>query len=281
MKGGLVILLAALEVLEASSVAQNIGWEVLINPDEEIGSLGSRFLICEAAQRNHIGLLFEPALPDGALVSERKGSVVFTIIAKGTAAHVGRDFNAGHNAIAALARLIVKAEAYMADHPGVLVNIGEIEGGQAVNVVPDLAVCRINIRVNTSQQIDDFYAFLTHALQHENKTKGLNLTLHEQTSRPPKHSDSKTQHLFFRLQQCANSLGYPLEWRPSGGVCDGNLLAAAGLPVVDTLGAIGGSLHTYDEFVLVDSIIQRARMTALFLLRLAGGEIDLKDIRNE
>jgi glutamate carboxypeptidase len=87
--------------------------------------------------------------------------------------------------------------------------------------------------------------------------------------------------LFFRLQQCANSLGYPLEWRPSGGVCDGNLLAAAGLPVVDTLGAIGGSLHTYDEFVLVDSIIQRARMTALFLLRLAGGEIDLKDIRNE
>lgn len=281
MKGGLLILLAALEVLESSPVAQNVGWEALINPDEEIGSLGSRFLICEAAQRNHVGLIFEPAMPDGSLVSERKGSAVFTIVAKGTSAHVGRDFHLGHNAISALARIIVKAEAYMAEHPGVLINVGEIEGGQAVNIVPDQAVCKINVRVNTPQQTDEFYTFLMHTLQHENKTKGMNLTLHEQTSRPPKLCDSKTQYLFTALQQSANSLGYPLEWRPTGGVCDGNLLAAAGLPTLDTLGAIGGNLHTYEEFVLVDSIIQRARLTALFLLRLASGEIDFKELNHD
>lgn len=280
MKGGLLIMLKALEILESSSYAGNIGWEVLITPDEEIGSLGSRFLLVEAAQRNHIGLVFEPAFPDGALVSERKGSAVFTIVARGTAAHAGRDFLEGRNAISSLARVIVAAEQYMVDHPGVYINVGKIEGGLASNIVADHAATVLNVRVNTKEQVDDVYSMLTHLLKKENKIQGLNLTLHEQTDRPPKPFDGPTKELFKALSDCSNELGRPLEHRPTGGVCDGNYLAAAGLPTIDTLGVIGGNLHTHNEYMLVDSLWQRAKLTSLFLLKIAKGDIRLEGIPN-
>lgn len=272
MKGGILIMLMALEALEASPFAQNIGWEVLINSDEEIGSLGSRFLICEAAQRNHIGLVFEPALPDGYMVSQRKGSTVFSIVSSGISAHAGRDYHLGKNAINALARFIVHTENYAKEHPEVFINVGQIDGGTAVNIVPNQAVCRINVRVNAAEQLKEVYAFLTKLLHEENETEGIKMTLHEQTDRPPKLFDEKTQNLFKAFQDTAGLLGHQLAARPSGGVCDGNLLAAAGLATLDTLGPIGGNLHTENEFVLIDSILDRAKLTALFLMRLNNGE---------
>src|SRR5262249_39128994 len=90
-KGGLLVLLHALLALERSPVAGSLAWEVLLNPDEEIGSPGSGSLFAAAAKRNDIGLLFEPALPDGSLVASRKGSGNFTFIVHGRAAHAGRD----------------------------------------------------------------------------------------------------------------------------------------------------------------------------------------------
>ncbi len=280
MKGGLLIMLKALEILESSTYADTIGWEVLITPDEEIGSLGSRFMLVESAQRNNIGLVFEPSFPDGALASDRKGSAVFTVVARGTSAHAGRDFHLGRNAISSLARVIVEAENYMKDHPGVFINIGKIEGGLASNIVADHAACLINVRVNTKEQVDEVYSLLTHLLQKENKIQGLNLTLHEQSDRPPKPFDENTRALFEALSECAELIGRGLESRPTGGVCDGNYLSAAGLPTIDTLGAIGGNLHTSQEYIVVDSLWQRARLTALFLLRLAKGDILLNGVTN-
>jgi glutamate carboxypeptidase len=61
--------------------------------------------------------------------------------------------------------------------------------------------------------------------------------------------------------------------KPSGGTCDGNKLAAAGLPVVDSLGPVGGDLHSEREYVHLGSLIERAKLSALLLLKLAAGEI--------
>src|SRR5207253_7136774 len=72
-KGGLVVMLAAIEALERSALAPQIGWEVLLNPDEEIGSPGSAHLFKEVASRHRVGLVFEPAIGEGNLVdSDRK-----------------------------------------------------------------------------------------------------------------------------------------------------------------------------------------------------------------
>ncbi|MBI3171912.1 MAG: acetylornithine deacetylase, partial [Hydrocarboniphaga effusa] len=55
--------------------------------------------------------------------------------------------------------------------------------------------------------------------------------------------------------------------------CDGNNLAAAGLPNVDNLGVVGGEIHSSREFMRVGSMSERGQLSALLLLRLASGEL--------
>ena len=90
-KGGILIMLKALEALERSRWAERIGWEVLVSPDEELGSPGSAPILADAATRNHVGLIFEPALPVGSVVGARKGSGNFVAVVRGRSAHAGRD----------------------------------------------------------------------------------------------------------------------------------------------------------------------------------------------
>ena len=143
-KGGLVVLLTAIDAVERSDLAGNLGWELFLNTDEEIGSPGSAAFFAEAAKRNHLALLFEPAMPDGALVSERKGSGNFSLVVRGRAAHAGRDFSAGRNAIVAAADFAVAVHRLNGTIPEVTLNVARIDGGGPANVVPDLAVCRLN-----------------------------------------------------------------------------------------------------------------------------------------
>jgi glutamate carboxypeptidase len=65
-----------------------------------------------------------------------------------------------------------------------------------------------------------------------------------------------------------------LSFKPSGGTCDGNILAAAGLPTIDTMGVVGGGLHTAEEFVLLRSLTERAKLGTLLLLNLATGGLE-------
>lgn len=153
MKGGLCIMLEALTLFEQSDIAKNLGWEVIINPDEEIGSLGSASFLEERAKAHKIGLLFEPAMDEhGTLVGARKGSGRFTLIMHGKAAHSGREHHLGRNAIVALAHMVTKIDALNGKKEGVTLNVGHIQGGGAINVVPDLAICRFDVRNPTSRR---------------------------------------------------------------------------------------------------------------------------------
>ena len=268
MKGGLIVMLTALKAFENHPSSKNVGWEILINPDEEIGSIGSEQLFVAAAQRNHLGLIFEPSFADGALVSDRKGSANFSVVAKGLAAHAGRDFEKGRNAIAAIADFILRASALSNKTKGISVNVGQVLGGGPVNIVPDFALCRLNMRADAIEDFDETEAQLERIT--ETPPEGVIMTLHLHQKRDPKPFDEKCKKLFDQLNACAFEEGYSLISRPSGGVCDGNILSAAGLPVIDSLGVIGGKLHTSDEYMLIDSLVQRSRLTTLFLLRLAS-----------
>lgn len=266
MKGGIIVMLQALEILEKSPLAGKIGWEVLLNPDEEIGSSSSEHLFKEAAKRHQIGLIFEPSFPDGALVSARKGTMNYAIVARGKSAHAGRDFYDGKNAIAALAKWITTANQLNDKDHGITVNIGQIEGGTALNIVPDLAICRLNLRMDATE---DFAIVRTKLYSIPQQIDGVMFSLHKISERGPKPFEDKEKQLFNQLKETASELDMYLDWRPSGGVCDGNILAAEGLPTIDTLGVIGGALHTEDEYILLDSLVERARLTAAFLLKIA------------
>lgn len=275
MKGGLLIMLTALKALEQHPASANIGWEVLINPDEEIGSIGSEPLFREAAKKCHLGLIFEPSFADGALVSSRKGSMNFSITVSGRAAHAGRDFDKGRNAILALAQCVLEACELSDIQKGVSINPGYICGGGPVNIVPDLAICRFNARATDPvdfEQMKEKLKNLTEIFRGE----GLKLSFHLENARGPKVFDEKSRRLFEMINECAKEEGYALINRPSGGVCDGNILAEAGLPVIDTLGAIGGEIHTSNEYILIDSLVERSRLVALFLIKLATKEINVE-----
>jgi len=271
-KGGIIVMLDALAALEASPWAQRIGWEVILNSDEEIGSVGSAALLKEAAARNHLGLVFEPAWADGSIVGPRKGSGNYTVIVRGRAAHAGRDFEKGRNAIVALAELIERVSK--SPPPGVIINCGHVEGGgPATNIVPDLAIARFNVRVTEpAEQLQVFTSFDA-AARELRLRDGITVELEGGFTSPPKPLDGRSKTLLDHILTCGRELGMNLGVVASGGTCDGNKLAAAGLPVVDSLGPVGGELHSDREYLRISTLSQRAKMTALLLMKLASGEI--------
>lgn len=275
MKGGLVVMLAALQAFEKTPNAANIGWEVLLVPDEETGSENSASLIAEAAGRHDVGLVFEPARANGDLVRSRKGTGIFSAICRGRAAHAGRDPSAGRNAILALAEFLLKADALNRGLPGVLLNVGHIKGGGATNIVPDLAQADINIRITRADDEALVIGRLREIAVPINAREGFHLEIEGRFNRPPREVIPAEERIFAAWKACGNSLGVDFSWQDVGGGSDGNLLSAAGLPNLDGLGVVGDHLHSPKEFVHLPSITERAQVAALFLHQLAIHEIQV------
>ena len=270
MKGGIAVMLAALKAVEASSAASVIGYEVIINSDEEVGSLGSAVLIAEAARGKRAALTYEPsALPDGTLAGARPGSGNFSFTVHGRSAHAGRNPEEGRNALIAAADLALRLKAAVG--PGLNINPAKIDGGSPNNVVPDLAVLRVNLRPETlddqarAQQLIDATVAAV-AGEHD-----VRISAHGHFARPPKPMTPETEGLFNLVKQAGADLGQPIGWKSTGGVCDGNNIAACGVPVIDTMGVRGGSIHSMEEYLIVDSLAERAALSALTILRLADG----------
>jgi len=273
MKGGLIVMLNALQAFEASDAAGELGWEVLINSDEEIGSLGSAPMLAERARAADFGLTYEPALADGTLAGARKGSGNFSIVVKGRAAHAGREFDQGRNAIAAMADLIRHLHGLNGQRPGITVNCARVIGGDAPNIVPDTAVLRVNVRVETGEDGRWVELAMRDIVAEIDRREGFAAIMHGGFTRPPKPVTPAQDALFEAVAGCGAVLGIPVAFQATGGCCDGNNLAAAGLPNVDTLGVRGGKIHSAEEFVLTDSFAERAKLSLLILLRFARGEL--------
>jgi len=274
MKGGLIVMHQALEMFELSHLAPQLGWDVIINADEEIGSSASRFFLDSIAPDYSVALVYEPAMnSEGTFAKNRKGSGKLTIIATGKSAHAGRAFDSGRNAIAYLAEAIVAIQALNGQHEGVTINIGQIFGGEALNVIPDKAVLKLDIRIShpedefwVREQLDTIFKKL--------KRIDYSLTLYGEFERPVKKINLATSKLFSRVQQLGEKLGLSLDWKDSGGCCDGNNFSAHGLAVLDTLGVRGGEIHSMDEYILLNSLIERAALSTLLLLDLASGSLE-------
>jgi glutamate carboxypeptidase len=267
MKGGIAVMLGALTALEASPWSADLGYEVVLNADEEVSSLGSAPLLLQCARRVDAGLTFEPALPDGTLAGARPGSGNFAVHVAGRAAHAGREPEKGRNAVVAAADLALRLAALVA--PDLKVNVARIEGGGPNNVVPDTAVVRVNMRPTTPSAEARALAALDAAIAAVAAAHEVEAHRHGAFARPPKPLDANQLRLFELVRAVGADLGLAIGWRDAGGVCDGNNLAATGLAVVDTLGVRGGAIHSAEEYLIVDSLKERAELAALLLMRIA------------
>ena len=267
MKGGLAVMLAALRAIEQSAQASRLGYEIVVNSDEETGSLSSASLLASAARGKVAALTYEPALADGTLAGARGGTGNFSILVRGRSAHAGRNPEDGRNAIVAAADVALRLSK--AGGPGLSVNPARIDGGGPNNVVPDMAVLRVNFRPGTPSDVDRARAHLDAAVAMVAAEHQVAITVHGSFNRPPKPIDPGAQRLFERVRAAGTDLGIPIGWSATGGVCDGNNIAAAGVPVIDTMGVRGGAIHSVDEFMIPESLAERAALSALTILRLA------------
>lgn len=275
MKGGLLVMHAALSTLETSPWAGHVGWEVLLTPDEEVGSPGSAPVLAAAAAGKAAGFIFEPSFPDGSLASERKGSGTFNLHVRGVAAHAGRDHHLGRNAVTAAARLASTLDDLNRQWDGVTVNVGAITGGGPTNIVPDSAVVRLNVRVPTGALADEFQRTVEAIAEAASAEDGISVTSYGTFTRRPKELTPGIQALLDAAKDSAAIMGFDLRWAPTGGVSDGNNLAAAGLPNLDNLGVHGGNIHSDSEFVYPESLSSRAGLAGLLLLMIASGELEV------
>jgi len=269
MKGGIAVMLAALKAVEHSPIADRFGYEVVINSDEEVGSLSSADLLARSARGKRAALTYEPsALPDGTLAGARPGSGNFSFVVRGRSAHAGRNPEDGRNALLAASELALHLAS--SRYPGLNVNPSRIDGGSPSNVVPDLAILRVNLRPRTPEDEDRARELIQTAVDAIAAERDVRIEVHGGFGRPPKPLTPEAEALFNLVKQAGADLGQTIGWQPSGGVCDGNNIAACGVPVVDTMGVRGGKIHSMEEFLIVESLHERAALSALTILRLAG-----------
>ena len=263
MKSGIVLGLAAIRALQALGIEPSSTVRLFLNPEEETGSDAFRHEIEREARMARAVLVLEPA-QDGALKTARKGVGEFRLTVQGRSAHAGVNPAAGINAIAELARQILRIEKLAQPRRGLTLNVGIIEGGTRTNVVPELARATMDVRIPRAED----------QARIEEKMFGLKafhpearLKIEGGINRPPMER-AMTVGLFRKAKVLASKLGYEVKDVTTGGGSDGNLSAALGIPTLDGLGGVGDGAHALHEHVITRELPRRAALLAALLATL-------------
>jgi glutamate carboxypeptidase len=268
MKTGLVQLVWALRAVAALDLPRP-HVRLLLNGDEEIGSIGSRPVIEEVARSATEVLVFE-ASADGAVKTARKGAGMFRVEVLGKEAHAGLDPEHGVSAIDELSRIVLQLHSATDLERGTTINVGLMSGGTRVNVKAGRASAKVDVRVSSEAEaarVDD----LLRNLQPANSTAKISIS--GGWNRPVMQRSDSVVALYGVAAEVASDLGFELSERSVGGYSDGNLAAALDRPVLDGLGAIGGGAHARDEWVSIDGTMRQIALTAGLLGRLSERDV--------
>lgn len=272
MKGGVLLMAYALRALRAAAVPFG-HVDIVINSDEEIGSPRAHPVIAEVARGADAALVLEPGRENGAVVSARKGVGDFLVRAHGRPAHAGVSPERGRSAIREVARCVEEIELLNGRLPGVTFNVGVIRGGTRPNVVPEWAECEIDVRT-VRQSDEEAVRRLLHEAIFPPRDADVEIRLEGDFHMPPMERSDGTARLVEIARESARALGFELQDIATGGGSDGNRVAAAGVPVLDALGPVGGGAHTPQEYIEISSVPERGALVAALIARLAqaGGE---------
>ncbi|MCS6880935.1 MAG: M20 family metallopeptidase [Oscillochloridaceae bacterium] len=275
-KGGLLSALYAVEALAALAPQSFATLSVVCGSDEERDNRVSQAMLEALAPGYDLTLVMEPGRPNGNIVSARKGAGVFVLEVTGRAAHAGAAPERGINAILALAHQIIALQGLNGMRPGVTVNVGVIEGGDAPNVVPARAQAQVDVRVTAPEDMAAVTAAVE-AIAARETVPGATSQVSGGWTFAPMARTPAISRLVDLARACAGELGFTLGDTATGGASYANLLAGMGLPVLDGLGPIGGNYHSPDEYIEEASIVPRIALVALLVSRAgARGSNELK-----
>ena len=270
MKGGLLAGLYAISALRQAGFDDFAEIAFWINSEEEIGSPASRSLTTTFAKNADAVLVLEPARANGSIVSARKGNGHYTITVQGRAAHAGVEPEKGAHAILELAHVVIDLHEMNNLHTGVTVNADVIQGGTRLNVIPDRATAKVDVRVPDAAAAAEVHRAI-HALAGPGRhVPGTSIAVEGEITMPPMPRRPATARLVTMAQEIAREIGFELHDTSTGGGSDGNYAAAAGCPVLDGLGPIGGLVHSPHEYMEVDSIVPRTTLLAGLIMDIVG-----------
>ncbi len=265
MKGGLLAGFHALAALGAEGIGRSVTY--VCNPDEEIGSPFSGPHIRRLAAEHDAALVLECARANGDIVSARKGIADYHVEIIGRAAHAGVEPEKGRSAILEAAHQVLALTALNGRWPSVTVNVGVIEGGTRPNVVA--AGCRLKVDLRAASVAEfDAAAGELELIVSTPTVDGTHATLERVAGHQPMERSPAIGRLVVLAQEIAGELGFSVNEAATGGASDANTCAAAGLPVLDGLGPVGGDDHSPDEWLDVTSIVPRTALLAGLISRI-------------
>lgn len=239
----------------------------LFSSDEEIASPGSRAVIEAEARGARAVFNSEPARPNGNVVTGRKGAVFFRFEITGKAAHSGVAHELGRSAIHELACKIEALHALTNYETGTTVNVGLVEGGRSVNTVAPFAAAEVDVRFKTLAAMEDIMARIRDVLGVVHVPGTETRIVREGRFLPLEEKDSN-RSLFEAYAQGAREVGFEVEGEYTGGSADSGFTSAIGTPTLCGTGPVGAGSHSEDEYMLVDTLVPRAKALALTVLRL-------------
>ena len=263
MKGGLVLILYALQALRDLGLQPVVSPVVFMNSDEEVGSPTSTRHIAELARAADRALILEPAEgPSGKIKTARKGVGHFKLRIRGAAAHAGADSDTGANAVLELAHLVQRVHALNDPERGITINVGVISAGHRSNVVAADGSANVDIR---AYQMEDALEVRAAVEAIRPITPGVEIQLEDWLFHEPLERTPRNRKLWEVTRQTGRLLDLELEETAVGGGSDGNTTSLE-TATIDGLGPRGAGSHADYEFVETASLPERAALLTLLLL---------------
>ena len=267
MKGGITTALLALESLYEA------GWNdktvtVFFCGDEETGHPYTNAV--DHFQQEALGQAavfnMESGRPDGAVVIGRKGGIKPEIRVKGRTAHAGNEPEKGANALLELIYKLAEVQKITNRDAGTTVNIGVVHGGVADNVVPGDAYAKIDIRFTQVAEADTILQALRDIAARQYVAGTETTMTGDKIVFMPMETTAAGQALFQLIQEQGRKLAIPdIQGVVMGASSDSCWTTIAGAPTVCSMGPRGGLNHSEREYIVIEGLIERAKLLALAL----------------
>jgi len=263
MKAGLIQIIYAIKTIRDLDLSCDVTPVIIINSDEEIGSLESTRIITRLSRIAVRAYVLEPPLGfDGHLKTARKGIGRFVVTVKGKPAHAGLNPDKGVSAIVELSYQIQHLFALNDFEKGITVNVGMIEGGSSANVIAAESKAVIDVRVK-SQEDADYISSKIFGLKPIHKESDLKIEGY--FGRPPMEKTKRNQDLWELAKDLGKSISIDLKQATAGGGSDGNTTSLF-TATLDGLGTVGDGAHAKHEFIFKDKLIERTALLTILLL---------------
>ena len=283
-KGGIAVILHALALLRDAGWKDHQRVTVLLNSDEEIGSIGSGELIAATADEHDVVLSFEPnaakaVVKDESLLLGASGTATAVMEVKGRASHAGAAPTLGRNALIELAHQLLQTRDIAAGIPGTQLNWTTAKAGEVRNQIPESATATADVRLTVGDGAQKLQAALNEKVAASRLVPDTQTTVSVTVGRPPFVASDAGKALAAHARGIYAELdGRRLALVPTtGGATDAAFAGRSGKAVVvESFGLAGYGYHARDEYIEVDSIVPRLYLAARLMMDIGAGKAPLR-----